>query len=66
MTQIKENVDAERLYAAALVKPSDRDWPEDSAHENGNYLCNCGACKKTFFGHKRRVRCKQCVTFSSI
>lgn len=40
------------------MKPSD--WPEDFAHENGNYFCTCIGCKVTFTGHKRRVLCKVC------
>ena len=39
---------------------ADRDWPEDFAHENGNYLCLCCLCKETFAGHKRRIVCKLC------
>lgn len=39
---------------------SPRDWPEDSAHENGNYLNSCCGCKLTFIGHKRRVVCHVC------
>lgn len=36
------------------------DYPEDAAHENGNYAtkCQCGAA---FIGHKRRVICKVCA-----
>ncbi len=40
--------------------PSPRDWPEDAAHENGNYLCRCCGCHETFIGYKRRVVCKVC------
>ncbi len=43
-----------------LPKPSDRDWTEDFAHENGNCLRRCYGCNRTFFGHKRRVECKVC------
>ena len=38
------------------------DWPEDFAHENGNYSCTCADCKRVFHGHKRRVVCKRCAT----
>ena len=38
-----------------------RDWPEDFAHENGNYQNLCCECGKLFFGHKRRVVCRSCV-----
>lgn len=36
--------------------PSDRDWVEEFQHENGQYICQCGKCKKTSFGHKRRSK----------
>lgn len=38
-----------------------RDWSEDFGHENGRYMCQCFICDSTFFGHKRRVVCKQCA-----
>lgn len=38
----------------------ERDWEEDFSHENGNYQCECMDCGNTFFGHKRRVKCKIC------
>lgn len=38
-----------------------RDWPEDFAHENGNYFCPCTTCGKAFKGHKRRTTCKLCA-----
>lgn len=44
---------------AALVADS-RNWPEDSAHENGNYQNRCMTCANTFIGHKRRSNCKSC------
>jgi hypothetical protein len=37
-----------------------RNWVEDYEHENGNYLNFCGQCSRRFFGHKRRVICKEC------
>ena len=40
---------------------SERDWPEDFPHENGNYWNTCIRCKKAFTGHKRRVICKRCA-----
>lgn len=43
---------------------ADRDWPEDSSHENGNYFCTCFQCGKIFIGHKRRVICKLCASVS--
>lgn len=36
------------------------DWPEDFAHENGQYTNRCHRCEKTFVGHKRRFVCKAC------
>lgn len=38
----------------------ERSWPEDAAHENGNYSCCCVICLRQFTGHKRRVVCKVC------
>lgn len=38
----------------------ERSWPEDAAHENGNYSCCCRVCLRQFTGHKRRVVCKVC------
>lgn len=45
-----------------MLLPSDRDWTEDSSHENGNYINTCVECQKGFFGHKRRGVCKKCST----
>lgn len=45
-------------------KAINRDWTEDLSHENGNYMCHCGACGNIFNGHKRRVRCKVCATLN--
>ena len=39
---------------------SERDFPEDRKHENGNYCCICFRCGEQFIGYKRRVRCKVC------
>ena len=43
----------------------ERSWGEDSAHENGNYFCNCCVCLRVFVGHKRRVLCKVCAAAPS-
>ena len=40
--------------------PTDRDFIEDTTHENGNYENICCICTEHFFGHKRRVVCKIC------
>jgi len=40
---------------------TERDWPEDFAHENGEYMNTCHACGNTFMGYKRRVTCKVCA-----
>lgn len=42
--------------------PSPRDWTEDFAHENIQYLNQCETCEAIFAGHKRRVTCKLCST----
>ena len=38
------------------------DWPEDFAHENGQYVNKCIRCRESFIGHKRRATCKRCDT----
>lgn len=40
---------------------SERSWPEDYTHENGNYTNICCQCSLHFVGHKRRVVCKKCT-----
>ena len=45
----------------ALFSSSSRNWPEDFAHENGNYSNQCVGCEHTFIGHKRRITCKVCA-----
>ncbi len=37
-----------------------QDWTEDYYLQNGNYENICNNCGCKFFGHKRRVTCKQC------
>lgn len=39
---------------------SERDWPEDFGHENGNYGNRCAVCDAAFNGHKRRPVCRSC------
>ncbi len=43
------------------LSTSPRDWTDDFAHENGNYLCGCVVCGERFKGHKRRKVCKVCA-----
>jgi len=38
------------------------DYPEDYHMENGKYQNICYDCDRIFFGHKRRVACKECAT----
>ncbi len=40
---------------------SPKDWKEDFSHENGQYVCVCCHCEALFYGHKRRVVCRQCT-----
>lgn len=40
---------------------TEKDWPEDFQHENGDYQCHCIGCNGVFRGHKRRVMCKECA-----
>ena len=37
-------------------------WPEDASHKNGDYECRCAICGAKFYGHKRRVCCKECAS----
>lgn len=55
--------DALRVPDHMLRRPRDTsgDWPEDFAHENGNYECRCGHCGKSFHGYKRRLMCRACA-----
>lgn len=46
------------------INYTERDYPEDSSHENGNYGNTCCQCKKPFTGHKRRPICKVCKTIN--
>lgn len=46
----------------AMIEQTARDFPEDMAHENGNYLCLCVHCHEPFTGYKRRICCKVCET----
>lgn len=39
-------------------------FPEDYAHENGNYINKCHSCGFYFKGHKRRITCKMCSEFT--
>lgn len=40
---------------------TERDWPEDKSHENGNYHCKCYWCGCMFIWYKRRFACKVCA-----
>ena len=51
--------------APAGLSAGGGDWPEDAAHENGNYMCMCSHCGAQFIGHKRRVTCKTCAGLSA-
>lgn len=48
------------VFQDALTARTERDFPEDAEHENGNYLCHCVGCTRDFTGHKRRVLCRVC------
>ena len=39
----------------------ERSWPEDFAHENGNYYSECLGCGRQFLGYKRRHVCRVCA-----
>lgn len=37
-----------------------KDWPDDYKGGEDRYICLCADCNEQFFGHKRRVVCRQC------
>jgi hypothetical protein len=41
-------------------KPTEFDFVQDFAKENGNYDNVCDKCASHFIGHKRRIFCKKC------
>lgn len=43
------------------IGSSERNWHDDAALDNGQYLGVCRVCGKKFIGHKRRVECRQCA-----
>lgn len=43
-----------------MIPKTSKDWTEDFTHENGNYINTCVDCRESFWGHKRRVVCKEC------
>lgn len=47
--------------AASIAAAGPRDWTEDFAHDNGQYMNACSNCKHVFIGYKRRVVCKLCA-----
>jgi hypothetical protein len=47
--------------ASKIPLNDSRNWTEDYEHENGHYMCRCCDCKRVFFGHKRRVVCRDCA-----
>lgn len=59
---IKEKDNATRRFGQF----DGRDWQEDFSHENGSYENICNQCGTHFFGHKRRVICKTCVTLNDL
>ena len=58
---LKDAREAQKTFAAMFpVIENGFNFPEDAAHENGNYQCTCFKCGQLFIAHKRRVRCKKC------
>jgi hypothetical protein len=49
-----------KKHKKSVKESKERDWPEDSNQENGNYMNQCVFCKKDFIGNKHRVICKKC------
>lgn len=62
MTKALYLIDTDTHAVVPKGARKDRDWPEDFAHENGQYFCTCSVCDRQFTGHKRRVVCKLCTT----
>lgn len=57
----EEGIDLHPVVRPAWMTGStDCDWPEDSAHENGNYFNKCVSCDVDFVGHKLRHICRKC------
>lgn len=52
--------DVEDIWRDVVDNPA-CNWPEDYAHENGNYMSMCRECGNKFVGHKRRIKCKVCA-----
>lgn len=46
---------------AKIPLDDSRNWTEDYPHENGSYMCRCCECQRVFYGHKRRVVCRDCA-----
>lgn len=42
------------------MRKGPKDWQEDYRCENGNYRKKCLTCGEIFYGHKRRMQCKEC------
>ena len=56
---------ASKTAGYQLLKDStheDRDWDEDSSHDNGRSVCCCSTCGWSFRGHMRRLICRVCAT----
>ena len=56
----EENCSSSSATSPVTHAAGEGDWPEDFSQENGNYMCHCFTCKKTFMGYKRRLECKLC------
>ena len=58
--QTGEDCHGEAALNLVELHDSERSFPEDYNHENGQYVNKCFGCNKFFMGHKRRVTCKSC------
>jgi len=59
-TTLRERIEANAAEQLARARAAARphDWPEDYAHENGQYVNICIVCSVQFVGHKRRHVCR--------
>jgi hypothetical protein len=57
-----EAIEAASAEFRGVSLEDSRNWTEDYPHENGNYQNLCYTCNRFFYGHKRRVICRDCTT----
>ena len=58
--RLRQQAQADAYMAERKAAATAHDWPQDFAHEHGQYLNTCVNCIRTFIGHKRRSLCRAC------